>query len=276
MTDQLFECLPRVACEIQGGAHLLLCLDFDGTLAPIVTNPANARMPEATRAVLEALAHRPATSLAIVSGRALADLRSRVGVGAVILAGNHGLEIAGAGDGWRHPEAVQWQPALAEICRDLRSRTVAIPAAFVEDKGLTASVHYRNVAPSDHQKLLGLVWGAVAPNLDHFLLRRGRKVLEILPRVSWDKGSAVLWILERLRETGRPDVVVGYVGDDLTDEFAFRKLPGAITIRVGRDSPTAARFRVRDVAQVRQFLNWLRDPGLPGFQPEPDRRSLVY
>jgi trehalose 6-phosphate phosphatase len=253
VTERLFDRLPEVAREIGGASHFLLCLDFDGTLAPIVPSPADSRMPARTLAVLERLVSQPGTTVAIVSGRACEDLRSHVGLD-VILAGNHGLEIMSGNTHWRHPTAVKWQPALHEMCAGISALATEIPGAFVEDKGLTASVHYRNVASAGVSRLSEIVAAAIAPHKDLFLLRHGKKVFEVLPRVPWDKGSAVLCMLEQLRAMQGPDISVCYIGDDSTDECAFRKLTGAITVRVGESRHTSARFHVADAAEVAEFL----------------------
>lgn len=278
MSEPLFQCLPQVTREIRSASRLLLGLDFDGTLAPIVPQPASARMPDETWRVLEALTRRPGVTLAIVSGRTTEDLRARIGPG-IALAGNHGLEIM-LGDGhWRHPDAVKRQPLLHEICGELSARVEKIPGALLEDKGLTASIHHRNVAPVDVAGLSAMVRSVVTPHADRFLVRRGQRVMEILPRVAWNKGSAIAWIIERLRQTEDGHFAVCCIGDDATDEAAFRELPRAITVRVGTNSPTLARFRVRDTRQVFEFLNWLQSecwpdysthsPGGPSFQPQP-------
>jgi trehalose 6-phosphate phosphatase len=257
VTAPLFECLEEVSREINAGSQLLLGLDFDGTLAPIVSHPAEARMPDETRAVLKVISRTPGVSLAIVSGRELDDLRSKVALEDVILAGNHGLEIAGKDFSWNYPESARWQRLIQEISTELGSRIRAIPGTMVENKRLTATVHYRNAAPADIAGLAEIVHGTVAPRADRFHVRRGKKVLEIFPAVPWNKGSALLWIKERLRDKGSPDASICYAGDDSTDELAFRELPSAVTIRVGKDSHSAARFTVDDTAGVRKFLNWL-------------------
>lgn len=262
VTEPLLDRLPELAREISGASHFLLGLDFDGTLAPIVTDPANACMPESTRAAFGRLTSLPAVTVAVISGRAADDLRSRVGPN-VILAGNHGLEIIESGIHWRHPTAVTLQPVLHAICEELLSRAAGIPGALVEDKGLTASFHYRNVANAETPLISDTANTVIAPYGDRFFLRNGRKVFEILPRVRWDKGSAMLRILERVRRTLRSgeqpshEIAVCYVGDDSTDERVFRRLPGAITVRVGKNCPTGAGFRLRDTAQVAVFLTWL-------------------
>lgn len=259
MTELLSDQREAIAREIGAAPHLLLCLDFDGTLAPIVADPADACIPAGTSAVLASLARRPDVTLAIVSGRSVADLRSRMEL-SMILAGNHGLEIAASRYDLRNPQAAKWQRALHEISSELKTRIAEIPGALVEDKGLTASVHYRNVAPADVDAVAQLVHLAVEPHTDRFRVRHGKKVLEILPRVHWNKGSAILWIEERLREERGHGIAVCYIGDDATDEVAFRELgSGAITIRVGYECPTSARFRVRDTREVCGFLKWVAD-----------------
>jgi trehalose 6-phosphate phosphatase len=256
VAESVFGRFPDIAREIHAAPNFLLCLDFDGTLAPIVPDPGDAQMPDETRGVLEALAARRGVTLAVVSGRSLADLQSRVGLD-VILAGNHGLEIAAKGSELRNPNAAKWQSLLHQICADLARRIGAIPGALIEDKGLTASVHYRNVARADFARLAEMVCAAVEPASSHFFLRRGKKVFEILPRVRWHKGTAVRWIRERLRTRVTGDISVAYIGDDITDEFAFRELSSGITIRVGKETSTAARFCVRDTGEVLKFLKWL-------------------
>jgi trehalose 6-phosphate phosphatase len=257
VTEPLLDRLPELAREIGSASHLLLGLDFDGTLAPIVADPADAYMPDETRIVFGDLASMPGVTVAVISGRATEDLLPRLGPN-VIVAGNHGLEIIEGNTRWRHPQAVTLQPVLREICAELASRAAGIPGALVEDKGLTASFHYRNVARADVPRISDLVGAAIAPYRDRFFLRNGKKVFEILPRTRWDKGSAVLRIMGHVRAVRSGEIAVCYIGDDTTDERAFRRLPGAITVRVGNNCPTVARFRIPDTAQVSSFLNWLR------------------
>ena len=261
MIEPLLDRLPEVAREIGAAWHLLLCLDYDGTLAPIVPDPADAQIPGETRALLEELTSQPGVTVAVLSGRAAADLQTRVGLNIIlaggILAGNHGLEIIEGKIYWRHPMAAEWQPVLHEMCSELVALVGEIPGALDEDKGLTASVHYRNVASADVPLISEILNTIVAPHDDGFFVRNGEEVFEILPEVGWDKGSAVVRILQRLREKRSGEIGLCYIGDDTTDECAFRQLPGAITVRVGRTCPTAARFRVRSPAHVARFLRWL-------------------
>jgi len=129
-----------------------------------------------------------------------------------------------------------------------------IPGAWVEDKTLTATVHYRQAAPREEQAIANIVHAALARHSAIFQLNAGRKVYEIVPRTKWHKGAAVCWINARLAGPGAASI---YIGDDRTDEDAFVRLPGEITIRVGASEGTAARYHVDGPVQVREFLEWL-------------------
>jgi trehalose-phosphatase len=126
----------------------------------------------------------------------------------------------------------------------------------VEDKGLTASVHFRGVKDSLKGEVASLVHSIAEGDRNGLEVRKGNQVLEILPRVTWNKGSAVRWILDRRQGAG---TAFCYMGDDVTDEDVFRSVEG-ITIRVGDEGPTAARFGVRDTVEVAEFLRWLASP----------------
>jgi trehalose 6-phosphate phosphatase len=260
LSEPLFEHLAEVREEIRTARHLLLGLDFDGTLAPIVPHPPDALMPEDTRAAVEALAARSDTSVAVVSGRALADLAPRMGLEA-IFAGNHGLEISGKGFEFRHPKAEALQRSLHEICELIRERLREIPGSLVEDKGLTATVHLRNVPDSARGQIHSTVECKTRAHSKEFELRAGKMTIEILPRVSWNKGAGMLWLRDQLkkkisRTAKTSGLAVCYIGDDVTDEDVFRAMHG-ITVHVGAGRQTAARFRVDDPSEVTEFLKWL-------------------
>lgn len=260
MSKLLFEHLEEVREEIRRARHLLLGLDFDGTLAPIVPHPSEAQMPEETHSVLRLLASEPDTTVAIVSGRALSDLVPRTGVDA-IFAGNHGLEISGRGFEFRHAKAAGLQNTLHQICVHIGEQLAEIPGSLVEDKGLTATVHLRNVPESARAGIGSIVECATRSHLKNFELRPGKMTIEILPRVSWNKGAGMLWLRDQLkkklaRKEKTGGLSVCYIGDDVTDEDVFRATDG-ITVHVGSDRPTAARFTVGDPDGVAAFLQWL-------------------
>ncbi len=229
---------------------LLAILDFDGTLSPTVAAPAAARLAPAMRKRLARLARSPRARIAVLSGRGLGDLRRRVGLPGLVYGGCHGLEIAGAGLCFRHPRARRSRVAAAS--RMLAAGAAAIPGVRVEFKGLAVSFHYRDVRPGRRRAAHALV-RRVARELPELMLVPGQCAYDFVPRVGWDKGSAVRWIARRLRP-GRGRSVVLYVGDDVTDERAFAALAGrGVTIRVG-GARTAADYAVRGVGDVAELL----------------------
>ncbi|MEP6976795.1 MAG: trehalose-phosphatase [Thermoleophilia bacterium] len=217
-----------------------LCLDVDGVLAPIVERPEDARVPEETRAELTRLAARYAL-VAAISGRASDEARRIVGVPTLVYVGSHGLELS--------PDAERWRVAL-----QIFLATVDWP---VENKGLTASVHYRTAVDQAAAKA---ALDTVAARAEQAGLRArfGRKVLEILPPIEADKGTAVREILSE-RDLGR----ALYAGDDTTDLDAFTALDGLeLGVRVAvasAEGPPELRGRADIVVEdPRELLELLR------------------
>jgi trehalose 6-phosphate phosphatase len=234
--------------------HLLLFLDFDGTLAPLAPRPALAELAGPTRDVLNELAALPAVTISIVSGRSLQDVKGRVGVSGLIYAGNHGLEIEGRGLSFEHPAAVELSSAVRDITGRFAAWSRSLDGIEIEFKGLTTSVHYRRASLATRVALQGLLRGLISGDDPKIEIRAGKMVHEIRPRVPWDKGHAVVWIRDQLcRQRALPIVL----GDDLTDENAFTALEDAITVCVGTRRPTAAGYRLDSPDDVRVFLAWL-------------------
>lgn len=259
MTEALNDHLSEIAACVSGSRHVLLFFDFDGTLAPIVEDPAQARMPAETRQSLVQLAGSDKFSLAIISGRALSDLRERVGLENLIYAGNHGLEISGPGFDFVEPEAARQLEALGELSQRLRVPLRHVPGVEVENKVLSASVHFRRAPAASLAEVREMVEAEVDTVGSPFEVTEGRKVFEIRPRVDWHKGMAVGWIREG---SGHPEALCIYVGDDLTDEDAFLALPGGITVSVGQTRKTSARYYLEHQESVQEFLIWLTEQGL--------------
>ncbi|MGQ0548647.1 MAG: trehalose-phosphatase [Armatimonadota bacterium] len=254
MTRPLSEHLPVIRGQLRGAPHLLLCLDYDGTLVPIVENPAKATMPSRTRSLLAALSARPDVSVIVISGRALSDLRSRIDVGSLTYAGNHGLEISGPGLRFVDPTAVALKAKMKEVGAILIPRLRRVSDAVIEDKGLTISVHCHSVAPEKAKETRRIVEATITERKYPLHISDGYEAYDIRPNVRWNKGSAVHWIKERI---GHPDALTIYVGDDRTDEDAFSAVRNGITIKVGDPSATAAMFYVEGPTEVQAFLQWL-------------------
>jgi trehalose 6-phosphate phosphatase len=246
--------LAEVREQVQDAGYLSVFLDFDGTVARIVDEPGDAQLEPEMKATLEALAGREDTLLVFISGRSMDDLRHRIEIPDVVYVGNHGLEIGGVGLSFVEPFAVAKREMLKRLVDGLTASLRHIPGARVEDKKLTATVHYRQAAPREERAIANIVHAALTHHSSIFQLNAGKKVFEIVPRTKWHKGAAVCWINARLARPGAASI---YIGDDRTDEDAFLLLPGEITIRVGHGEATAARYHVEDPGQVRVFLDWL-------------------
>ncbi len=248
MLPHALERVPVWVRAWRESGRIVLLLDFDGTLAPIVERPELAAMPAATRAALGRLMALPGVEVAVVSGRGLADVRERAAIPGIAYAGNHGMEIEGAGLHRMHPDAVAARPLIAEAARRIQPLLAAIPGAFLEDKGMTLSIHFRQSPPERHAEVRAAVEAAVS-GLD-VRLTAGKMVLEVRPRVEWDKGKAVLFLLGQMRPPSGTPIL--YLGDDRTDEDAFTALAGSGEgVLIGDPgAETAARSYLRDPAEV--------------------------
>ncbi len=270
-TRRLTDHVEEVRQAVASGRPLALLLDFDGTLVPIADQPESVHLPGRTRALLARLAAAPDTLVGVVSGRSLDDLRHHIGIEGIVHIGNHGLQIASRGWTWSLEHAQRSREVIASCCARLRRRLRAVPGAWVEDKGLTVSIHYRQTPYPRVEEVRRAVFEEVAQTPGRTVkVHQGKKVLEVRPAVAWDKGAAVRWVLRRsFGERWPQEATVVYIGDDRTDEDAFVDLAGsAITVKVGSSPyPTAARYTVRDVGEVSAFLGalaWWRPSAATG------------
>ncbi|MFH0779221.1 MAG: trehalose-phosphatase [Candidatus Eisenbacteria bacterium] len=250
----------EVAGRMAGSFHVLF-LDYDGTLTPIVDDPAGALLPRETRELLRRLSRKPFGRVVVISGRALRDVRKRVGLKNIVYAGNHGLELHGAGFEFRAPVAPEYKSVLERIRDGLEEKVSAISGALVEEKELSLSLHYRRVARKNRLKVKSLFERGVAPYLarKQVSTTSGKMVLEVRPPCRWNKGAAVRWILrrEKSKVKDRPLLPI-YVGDDKTDEDAFRVLRDkGICALVGRRRRTFARYYLNDTGDVAILLRRL-------------------
>jgi len=246
---------------------LLVALDFDGTLADIEQRPDAATLPESTREVVASLAELPDAAVAVVSGRELADVRERVAVPSAAYAGNHGLEIH-ADEYVVHPTAEAAEGTIEEACELVAAELADVEGVIVENKGVTATVHYRLVDDEAVPVVREAVESLAAARGD-LRLTTGKGVLELRPAVEWDKGEAVRRLRDELVPDGEEWLAV-YVGDDTTDEAAFAVLADdGVAIKVGDDPTTDAAYRVADPEAVRTVLSWLATHGVEFLRRAP-------
>jgi len=258
MSD-LAHILTTVGEWLSGGGSILLMTDYDGTLTPIVDDPADAVLSGEMREQLVRLARSSRSCVAVISGRGLEDLRNRVGIPEVIYAGCHGLEIEGPELTFYHPDAIAQQAMVGAVGETLVRRAPGVHGMRVETKGLAVAVHYRHVAPDEIRRVEIELARAIREQGSRLKIFHGTKVIEVLPQVAWTKGECAEWIEERVGSTLNGRVLWLYLGDDWTDEHAFEVLASrALTIRVGDLVPASkAAFRLEDVSEVQQVLTAL-------------------
>lgn len=239
--------LEKIADRIARGEQLVLFLDFDGTLAPIVRDPSEAKMSAKTKALVGDCAKHFAVY--IVSGRDLSDVAKRAAVPGVHFAGNHGMQ-------WNERGAVKHSPLSRAALSDVQDAMHALsslrgkPGVIFEHKGISFAFHYRKVPLERVDGIRAAANRLLAP-----IVARGRievlhqkKVLDIRPR-GWHKGDFVRMILQHRRRS-----FAVYLGDDRTDEDAFRALHGGFSIRIGRSEASAARYYLPSRESVDGFL----------------------
>lgn len=254
----LFDWADELNARLKG-KYIFIFLDYDGTLAPIAKTPDQAVVPEESRELLERFSNRERCKVAVISGRALSDIKSKLGLKNIIYSGNHGLEIEGPKIRFVTPVPPGYQKLIQGIKSDLNKKIAPIKGAFVEDKGLSLAVHYRQVKKKDVSLLKTIFHETIILHLvsDKIKIRSGKKVLEVRPSVEWDKGKVVLWLLARQQfSMAGESVMPVYIGDDLTDEDAFSALEHiGITVFVGKLKHSQAQYFVKNTKEVGKFLN---------------------
>jgi trehalose-phosphatase len=256
-TDDLPRALEHVKqmSERLQGRKVVVFLDYDGTLTPIVERPELAILSKEMRQALRDLGGK--CTLAIISGRDLADVQDLVGIDGILYAGSHGFDISGPEGHLEYQQGRAFLPSLDRAERSLRERLETISGCQVERKHFAIAVHFRRVDDAEVPAVETAVDEVLAAHED---LRKtgGKMIFELRPDIEWDKGKAITWILQQLGLDGE-DVLPFYLGDDLTDEDAFRELrEKGITILVRDESrPTLAHYAVENPEEVRLFLHML-------------------
>lgn len=231
---------------------IMFFLDYDGTLTPIVSRPDLAVLSSVARKTLTELSQ--CCTVAIISGRLREDVEKLVGVSGLLYAGSHGFDIRGRDIAMIYPEAAKAIPLIEVVTGDISRRVKGIEGVLVEKKKFSVAVHYR-LAPEGAASDLRQIVEAVVNQNTSLRILEGKKVFEIMPAVDWNKGRAVRWIMETLG-IGWHEATTIYIGDDTTDEDAFRTVrTRGIGILVARDDQvSAAGFRLTAPEAVYDFF----------------------
>ena len=259
--------LSEVQAEVAGrppDTAFLLLLDFDGTVAEFSPDPTAPELTQERWDLLYQIARKPGVSLGIVSGRRLDDLRRRTRLpDHVYHAGLHGLEIEVDGARTTHPDLAAAEAHVEGLAAVLKPLLDEFPAAYIEDKGASVAVHTRRMPKSAHDEVFARADLLAARWIDQGHVRRleGNAVVEYLPNINGHKGEATKWIVANVEAKFARRAWVAYIGDDITDEDAFRAIECGIGVLVGL-RPTAATHKVDGIPDVDRFLSWAAQAGI--------------
>lgn len=243
-----FDAWREISGRVHAAKKIALFIDFDGTLVDFRPRPEQVRLNRRTRAALRRLAAHPAVRVMIVSGRRRESLLQFVKVPRVFLHGLYGCENEG---GLALPKAITGKISRAREA--LASLPDHAPGVFIEEKGISIAVHFRDASAQSERRARARLRKLLATCRTQLTIIRAGNVWELVPRNVRGKGHAVRVLLRELGAAFRPI----YIGDDLTDEPAFRALRKGITILVGSRRPTSAHFSLLNPTQVGLFLERL-------------------
>ncbi|TKB05963.1 trehalose-phosphatase [Desulforhopalus sp. IMCC35007] len=237
------------------GGRPAIFLDYDGTLTPIVDDPAQAILDEKTRQLLKKLAAH--WTVVIVSGRALDDVKKLVGLDSLGYVGSHGFNLLGPENSFHEKPGEIFLPVLDRGEKDLKAEVNGLEGVRIERKPFAIAVHFRQAADDIIPELEQRIDAVVGRHAD-LVKTVGKKIFELRPKADWDKGKALLYLLEKLYIDSSRAVPL-YMGDNTTDEDAFRAIADrGIGILVSDHTrETAARYVLRDPHEVVLFLEEL-------------------
>lgn len=247
----LFSEWDAIRRRVQRSQRVVLFSDFDGTLAPIRSRPEEVKLARRTRHLLKRIA-ADSTPVGVISGRPLDDVKRRVGVRGIWYVGAHGAMLEGPG-GLRYSRVSRrHRVEIARVRAWLKPRLAGIRGIWLEDKQVSLAIHYRGASRRSAEFGEVLVCEALSEHPGLYLMA-GKKVWEILPDERLHKWAALDWILRRETRGVHRGWLTFYLGDDVTDERVFQKLPG-ISVAVGKSSGTHARYFLKDWREVERFL----------------------
>jgi trehalose 6-phosphate phosphatase len=256
MTGPERSALARIVDSYWRGVNLALLFDFDGTLVPIEDHPRVVELDYDMRRRLEKLARTPTVSVGILSGRRIDELKNVIGLSGVYYVGTGGLELDLCGQLAVHPKATRAAQLVVSVADRLRRVLAGYPGAWVEQKPIGLTVHYRDVATPGIGPLQASVARTIEPFFPALSVMDGTSAIEIVPDLGWTKGSALRMIVNHI---GATTVLPVYAGDDANDADALSAAAAldGVTIGIGPRAPSIAHHRLPDPSSLGSFLDEL-------------------
>ena len=260
-----FDVWDEFSAACAAAHHVLILLDYDGTLTPIVSRPEDAILSSPVREILSSLAQKKSFSVGVITGRSIDEIKQLVNIKGIYYSGNHGLEIDGPGLEYRNTTAFTARTLIDDLAARFARELSDVSGVIIQNKGFSLSVHYRLVKPENEVAIAGIVRRITGPLQDKRKIRvfEGKKVWEIRPPMDWDKGKAVVLIGQKICAGLKlTRLLTVYLGDDTTDEDAFRVLhrPDGWSVYIGPENETsAAEFYLKSTNEVESFLRKLKD-----------------
>src|SRR3989338_6701196 len=255
---EIWKHLIKIKEQVKNKKNVLLMLDFDGTISPIMPTPEQAYLPKKTRQTLETI--NKFSPVIIISGRALNVVQQKVGVDEFIYSGSHGLE-------WsiKKKKKLKVVPKyilnmLARIKDDLEKLVLTYPEIIVEERRFAVTFHYKFVSPKKMKELKNKLNTLLKPIKKNpkLVVLRDKETIDIVPRLNWNKGHVASFMYRYFKNKTKKSLLPIYIGDGQTDEDAFSVLKrSGITIRVGKNDKSTAKWYLRNQKEVNYFLDWL-------------------
>ncbi|OGZ79397.1 MAG: trehalose-phosphatase [Candidatus Staskawiczbacteria bacterium RIFOXYD2_FULL_37_9] len=251
--EKYFSQIKKRIAESQG---CVLILDFDGTLSKIAITPKDAFLKKSTKNILlKCLAKYP---VAIASGRTLKDVKQKVGIKKINYAGNHGLDWQIAGKKHRVKVPQKIKKAIDRAANELSKFLISYPGIIFENKKLTLALHYRLLEKiktrkfeKDFEKFI------LQPTYENLDLIKNIKAFELRPKINWTKADFVKVLLKYVKKKQTKYPLAIYIGDDVTDEDVFLGVKNIVSIRVGKNKKSSAKYFIKSQKEVNKFLSRL-------------------
>ncbi len=257
----LWQDLSLITTILENSRTIILFLDFDGTLTPIVKSRGKVNLSFQSRNLLQELSNKSNLFMAIISGRKLEDIKKMVGLSNLTYGGNHGLEwsIFDRTDSYPIPEKTL--STLKEILQQLNKIAFQFSGVHIYDKEPVLSLHYRS-ADRKHIPAIKLQFAnTLKPYIENEIISvmPGKMSFEVCPKVEWNKGYLAQLLTEKISIKTKKAPLVIAIGDDTTDEDMFKKLGQGITIKVGKSIKSEAQYYLKDVRDVIKFLTQINN-----------------